>query len=53
MDSFYRGTLLVIVLILAVLCYQIGFTKGSYAVVGLGVILELSFWFGLFRNTQR
>jgi len=50
MQTIYRIILLGIVLILAVLCYQIGFATGTYAVVGLGMVLELSVWLGLFKK---
>ncbi len=53
MQTIYRVILLGVVLFLAVLCYQIGFATGTYTVVGLGVVLEVAFWLGLFKKNRR
>ncbi len=36
----------------AIVCYAVGFIGGAIAFVAIGAILELAFWFGVFRKFQ-
>ena len=33
----------------ALMCYQVGFQHGVFAFVILGIVLELSFWLGIYK----
>jgi hypothetical protein len=43
---------LAVLLIAAVGFYIAGSTSGALVLTGLGVLLELSFWFGLFQRRR-
>jgi|TARA_B100000315_G_scaffold120355_1_gene110255 hypothetical protein len=40
-------------MILAIICYSLGVTAGIGVFLLLGVVLELSFWMGLFGKRRR
>jgi hypothetical protein len=45
--------LLVALLLAALVCYGVGLVDGSIALFAVGAVLELSFWFRLFRRRHR
>lgn len=45
-----RPVILACLLTAAVACYGLGMTLGASVLIGIGVLLELSFWVGLFRK---
>jgi hypothetical protein len=47
-----RFITLSVLLILALISYTIGFAKGALILVGIGVVLELGFWIGLFSSNK-
>lgn len=48
-----RYLVLLLLLVAAVICYVAGLVNGSIALFAGGALLELSFWFRLFRRRHR
>jgi hypothetical protein len=48
-----RWLLLGILALCAIACYAVGFISGVIVFIAIGAILELSFWFGVFRKFQK
>ena len=42
-----------LIFVLAVALYAVGFGFGAVVVIGLAVLLELTFWVRLFRGTPK
>ena len=42
--------LLVVLLIGAIACYGIGFPRGSFFIIIIGLLFEIGFWFGFFKS---
>ncbi len=38
---------------LALVCYFIGSGVGAVAFIALGIVLELAFWFGIFKTSGK
>lgn len=53
MNGMLRSLLMIFLIVMAIVCYQIGFATGTYAVVALGVILEIAFWIGIFKKPNK
>ncbi|MGB0836026.1 MAG: hypothetical protein ACPGR2_16055 [Psychrobium sp.] len=53
MDRMLRFLLMVLIIALAITCYQIGFATGTYALVALGLVLEVAFWIGIFKKPKK
>ncbi|GGF81244.1 hypothetical protein [Alteromonas lipolytica] len=49
MSTFKRVSLLAVLLLGALGFYQVGFQSGALLFLALGVVLEISFWFGVFK----
>ncbi len=52
MNIFYKWVILAALLFSAIASYSYGFSHGVFIFVGLGMILELAFWLGLFGKKQ-
>ena len=39
--------------LLAIVCYFIGSKIGAIAFIALGFLLEVAFWFGIFKSTKK
>ncbi len=52
MKNTTKWLLLAALFIAALVSYGIGFSQSAIAFIVMGVLLELSFWFGLFRHTS-
>jgi len=48
-----RIALTLLFLLLTVLCYAVGFSKGAIFFVVCGMFFELLFWVGVFKKSDR
>ena len=48
-----KWIILISLLLAAFMSYQYGFSQGAAAFVILGVMLELTFWFGVFGKKKK
>lgn len=54
MKKFYKWIILATLLVAALISYSYGFSHGVATFIVLGVVLELSFWLGVFgENIKR
>ncbi len=53
MNKQNRWVLLGILFLCAIACYAVGLIGGAIAFITIGAILELLFWFGVFRKFQK
>jgi hypothetical protein len=53
MRIFYKGIILVVLLLAALASYDYGFSQGVVIFIVLGVMLELIFWLGIFAKKQK
>ena len=53
MPLWIRGVILVALISAAIGCYAAGLVQGATGLVLIGVIFELAFWVGLFKQDRR
>ncbi|MGS0680424.1 hypothetical protein ACVBIL_04585 [Shewanella sp. 125m-7] len=53
MSLWMRATILVGLISAAIVCYIAGAAKGATGLVIFGVLFELAFWVGLFKQNSR
>lgn len=53
MSLWMRVAILVGLICAAIACYIAGATKGATGLLIVGVLLELAFWVGLFKQNSR
>jgi hypothetical protein len=53
MNTFKKWLILILLAVGTVISYLTGFSGGIWGFIILGVVFELSFWFGLFSIKER
>ncbi|CAM3388419.1 hypothetical protein [Shewanella pealeana] len=53
MSLWMRVTILAALICAAIGCYVAGMAKGATGLLIIGVLLELTFWVGVFRQNSR
>ncbi|WP_299805808.1 hypothetical protein [uncultured Shewanella sp.] len=53
MVSWMRVAILAALISAAIGCYAAGMAKGAAGLIIIGVLLELAFWIGVFKQSRR
>ncbi|NMP31279.1 hypothetical protein HII17_06875 [Thalassotalea sp. M1531] len=52
MTNFTRFTVLILLIVVAIICYGVGSSSGMALFFILGACFELAFWFGIFSSNE-
>lgn len=49
----YKWPALILLLVLALVCYSLGAVKSAIIFIILGLVFEMAFWLGLFKRVNK